>query len=145
MEKFAKARAAYSTFELRKIEGNRFKKGSSILESNHQSVLSFLNDGLKGTNYYFETPAMLMRDLLARQNKHIKIINGLLHGMNQRMDVTIAGLMREEQTEHAVELLSAARNLIEQEYKTYASNKEIARTTLMVEHLFDGNQQPFFG
>ena len=106
------------------------------MESNHQSALSFLNDGLKGINYYFETPAMLMRDLLARQDKHIKIINGLLHGMNQRMDVTVAGLIREEQTEHAVDLF-------EHEYKTYASNKETARTTLMVEHLFDGNQQPF--
>jgi len=49
-EKFASSRANYAEFCIAEIPGNRGRKGSPISESNHSSVLSYLNDGVKGTN-----------------------------------------------------------------------------------------------
>ena len=59
-DKFASSRIHYAEFCIAEIPGNRGRKGSAISESNHSSVLSYLNDGVKGTNRYQEHPILLV-------------------------------------------------------------------------------------
>ena len=59
-EKIARSRNNYADFCIAEIPGNRGRKGSSISESNHASVLSYLNNGAKGTNRYQEHPILLV-------------------------------------------------------------------------------------
>ena len=66
-ETFASNKIHYAEYCIAQLPGNRGRKGSATSESNHSSVLSYLNDGVKGTNIYQEHPMLLIRDLLSRQ------------------------------------------------------------------------------
>ena len=68
-EQFTNNKMQYAEYCISQVPGNRGRKGSAISESNHSSVLIYLNDGVKGTNTYQEHPMILVCDLLARQQK----------------------------------------------------------------------------
>ena len=52
--------------------GSIGRVGSSSSESNHLSVLRFLNDGVQGENKYCADRHILIQDLIARLDEHIK-------------------------------------------------------------------------
>jgi len=84
-EEFSCTRNYYAESRIVEIPGNRGRKGSPISESNHSSVLSDLNDGIKGTNRYQEHPILLVQDLLTRQKTHVLIANQRFHNSVQHM------------------------------------------------------------
>ena len=55
--------------------------------------------------------------------------------MDERIRVTIALLMEESRTDHVLDLLKAAHDLTEREYKCYVTNKEEARMHLICEEI----------
>ena len=59
-DNFATNNKHYAEFKIAEIPGNRGQKGSPIAEANNSSVLSYLNDGVKGTNRYQEHPIKLV-------------------------------------------------------------------------------------
>ena len=47
-------------------------------EQNHSSTLCFLNDGHTKNNKYCEQPITLVKDLFARQQRHVVIMNKII-------------------------------------------------------------------
>ena len=87
MKKFKQEKDHYASYTISMKRGSRGKHGSSIAESNHSSVLSFLNEGLKGQNYYCEDPHTLVKDLFNRQKRHIIKWNQAMY--NERNSISI--------------------------------------------------------
>ena len=75
LEKFHKEKDGYAQYILDMIPGTRGKHGSSASESNHSSVLVYLNDGDKYINTHCEQPITLVKDLFKRQQPSIS--NGI--------------------------------------------------------------------
>ena len=71
LREFESQKETYATYILCKKRGTRGKHGSSISESNHSSILVYLNDGIKNGNLYCEKPQTLVKDLFMRQDKHV--------------------------------------------------------------------------
>ena len=63
------------------------KHGSSLSESNHSSVLVFLNDGESQFNLYCESPFTLVKDLFRRQKTCINKFNEVLHNQKLKLDI----------------------------------------------------------
>jgi hypothetical protein len=78
LETFANKRHEYAQYCISRMPGSRGLHGSSNSESNHSSVLCHLNDGHTTHNNYCEEAITLIKDLLARQNKHCNTMNALL-------------------------------------------------------------------
>ena len=76
---FMKEKDHYASFVLSKKRSTRGKHGSSISESNHSSVLVWLNDGDKYGNKYTEEPHTLVKDLFLRQQLFINKWNQQLY------------------------------------------------------------------
>ena len=120
-EKFACSRIHYAEFCIAEIPGNRGRKGSPISESNHSSVLSYLNDGVKGTNTYQEHPILLVRDLLTRQQTHVLLTNVRLHNSVQHMRLEQVRLKNQPDTIFIKDLRLAASKLNHESYLCYKS------------------------
>ena len=118
-DKFASTMKHYAEFCLTKVPGNRGSKGSPISESNHSSVLSYLNDGVKGTNRYQEHPILLVRDLLTRQQTKVLLTNQRLHNSVQHMKFELAKLQNQPTTYAVTDLRLAASKLNREAYLRY--------------------------
>ena len=92
LDQFANDRETYAQYCLDRIPGNRELHGSTASESNHSSVLTYLNDGNKSRNAYCESPVKLIRDLLKRQKIHTQSINNQLFGDTQKMKLELSRL-----------------------------------------------------
>ncbi len=86
---FADCRGTFASYCLADIPGNRGLHGNACSEQNHSSVLCYLNDGNKQGNNYCEHPILLIKDLLQRQQIHLKRVNKMLFGMTQKRRVEI--------------------------------------------------------
>ena len=113
----------YAEYCIAQVPGNRGQKGSVISESNHSSVLSYLNDGVRGTKTYQEHPMLLVRDLLARQQKHVIPTNQRLHNMHQNMKIEQAKLANQPVTFAVSDLKLAASKLNHVGYLSYKSQQ----------------------
>jgi hypothetical protein len=122
-DKFASSRIHYAKFCIAEIPGNRGRKGSAISESNHSSVLSYLNDGVKGTNRYQEHPILLVRDLLTRQQTHVLLTNIRLHNGVQNMRLEQARLKNQPDTFLIKDLRLAASKLNHETYLRYKARQ----------------------
>ena len=127
-ETFACSRIHYAEFCITEIPGNRGRKGSPISESNHSSVLSYLNDGVKGTNTYQEHPILLVSDLLTRQQTHVLLTNVRLHNSVQHMRLEQVRLKNQPDTIFIKDLRLAASKLNHESYLRYKSR--LARSPL---------------
>ena len=105
---FAKRRKHYSNYCLRQLPGNRERKGSGISESNNSSLLSYLNDGVKGFNSYNMHAHDFCRDLLGRQSNHVDKTNELLFKMRLKLKVELKKLADEPRTSTVDVLIKAA-------------------------------------
>ena len=103
--------------------GNCGRKGSAILESNHSSVLCYLNDGVKVTKIYQEPPMLLVRDLLGRQQKHVILTNQRLFNMHQNMKIEQAKLAKQPFTFAVSDLKLAVSKLNHVAYLSYKSKQ----------------------
>ena len=122
-ESFASNKTHYAEYCIAQLPGNRGRKGSATSESNHSSVLSYLNDGVKGTNRYEEHPMLLIRDLLSRQQKHVSLTNKRLFGMHQHMRIEQAKLKNQPNTFSVSDLMVAASWLNHEYYRRYKSQQ----------------------
>ena len=113
----------YAEYCIAQVPGNRGQKGSAISESNHSSVLCYLNDGVRVTNTYQEHPMLLVRDLLARQQKHVILTNQRLHNMHQNMKIEQAKLAKQPFTFAVSDLKLAASKLNHVAYLSYKSEQ----------------------
>ncbi len=86
---FADRHGTFASYCLADIPGNRGLHGNACSEQNHSSVLCYLNDGNKQGNNYCEHPILLIKDLLQRQQRHLKRVNEMLFGMTQKLRVEI--------------------------------------------------------
>ena len=87
LRKFYNDRSTYASYILNKKRGTCDCHGSSISESNHSSVLVYLNEGDKFGNSYCEKPHTLVKDLFFRQKKHINHWNSVLYNQSVQLDV----------------------------------------------------------
>ena len=87
LKSFKEEKATYASYILCKKRGTRGKHGSSLAESNHSSVLVFLNDGEKKINTYCEEPHTLVKDLFQRQKCHINKWNEELYNDSLKMHI----------------------------------------------------------
>lgn len=71
------------------IKGNQGCHGSSILGSNHTSILIHLNDGNKFGNSYCEKSHTLIKDLFFYQEKHINHWNSVLYNEYRLQAITL--------------------------------------------------------
>jgi hypothetical protein len=71
LEDFASNRQTYASYCLAELPGSLGRHGNAISESNHSSVISYMNNGQKGGNGYCENLIVLIRDLLKRQKNHV--------------------------------------------------------------------------
>ena len=122
---FASRRQTYANYCLAELPGNLGRHGNAISESNHSSVISYMNNGQKGGNGYCENLIVLIRDLLKRQKNHVAKTNNKLHGQLQKMKVEKANLQRQPPTQQTQDLLTAANVLCLDSYEMYkaASNR----------------------
>ena len=86
LAQFSSLRGVFANYCLSELPGNRGRLGSVASESNHSSVLNHLNDGNSKINSYMESPLVVIRDLMKRQQKHILLTNKLLFSMKQKND-----------------------------------------------------------
>ena len=84
---FAEDRAIYTAYILDHMVGTMECHGLIISESNHSSMLSFLNTGQKGINNYKEEPTTLAKDLFNRQQLLVNEWNEILHTQNNKLDI----------------------------------------------------------
>jgi hypothetical protein len=89
---FASRRQCYALYCLEEIPGNRHQKGNTASESNHLSVLAYLNGGLRSINSDQEHPMLLIQDFLKRQHGHVINTNDWLFTMKQQMIIVRAKL-----------------------------------------------------
>ena len=111
LDKFAADRGHYAYYCLEMIPGNRGRKGSVAVEINHSSVLCSLNGDHVKTNTYCEDPIVLCRDLMKRQDVHVRFKNLQLHEDNVKMTIELEKLGSEPVTEENVSLRKAAKVL----------------------------------
>ena len=125
LEDFASSRQTYASYCLAELPGSLGRHGNAISESNHSSVISYMNNGQKGGNGYCENLIVLIRDLLKRQKNHVNKTNSKLHGQLQKMKVERANLIGQPSTQQTQDLLTAANVLCLDSYEMYkaASNK----------------------
>jgi hypothetical protein len=71
LKEFAEEKDTYALYLIRNIRGSMKKRGSSLSEQNHFSVLSHLNNGDSSKNTYHAEPHTLFHDLINRQQKHV--------------------------------------------------------------------------
>jgi hypothetical protein len=119
LDQFANDRETYAQYCLDQIPGNRELHGSTASESNHSSVLTYLNDGNKSRNTYCESPAKLIRDLLKRQKNHTQSINNLLFGDAQKMKLELSRLNGSLNTAENQILREAAAHLCLNSYERF--------------------------
>lgn len=79
-------RSSYAHYILSTVKGSKGRHGSSLAESNHSSVLIFLNDGERQLSVYKENPHTLVKDLFQRQAVHINKFNQELYNQKIRLD-----------------------------------------------------------
>ena len=127
LDQFASERKTYASYCLNNIQGSREIQGSSASESNHSSVLAFLNEGNKSGNSYCESPITLIRDLMKRQKARNQSINKRLFGESQLMKVEQDSLARLPSTHSKDNLLLASNCLCYTAYERYKTNMH--RTT----------------
>ena len=87
-------------------------------------MFNFFNDGERGVNHYCETPLLMIQDFCARQLNHILRVNEELMASNERMQVVIATLQSEVQTNVVSDLMVVAEKLSEVEYQAYVRNRK---------------------
>lgn len=122
LDQFASERKTYASYCLNSIQGSREIQGSSASESNHSSVLAFLNEGNKSGNSYCESPITLIRDLMKRQKARNQTINKRLFGESQLMKVERDSLARLPPTHSKENLLLASKCLCYTAYERYKTN-----------------------
>ncbi|KAL7532704.1 hypothetical protein ACHAWF_004217 [Thalassiosira exigua] len=137
LEAFIGQKRTYAEHELRLIPVNRGLRGSAMSEQNHSSVLVHLNDGDKDHKLSSHHPISIIRDLLKRQNRHVKRTNALLFGYEQKMRVIRADLQSETQVESVRDLLHAANELGFPSFARYKAARVKADTELSKEFEFD--------
>ena len=93
------------------------------MEANNSSVLSYLNDGVKGTNRYQEHPIKLVQDLLTHQETHVIITNQQHYSMYQHMHLEQAKLKNQPETYAILDLRLAASKLNHVAYLRYKSHQ----------------------
>ena len=87
VHKFAMEAPTYAVFHLNRIRGSIGRKGSTSSESNHSSVLTYLNDGLVGINKYCDYPHELIKKLFDRQGEHINKLNTTLNKQTEQLRI----------------------------------------------------------
>ena len=120
---FSSLRAVFANYCIAELPGNRGRLGNVACEINHSSVLSFLNDGHSKTNGYMESPIVVIRDLMKRQQKHILLTNKLLFSMKQKMMVEKMKLAEEPDTDDVLDLRLAASELSFVVYERYKKRR----------------------
>ena len=126
LEEFASLRKTYASYCHAQVPGNRGYHGNAISESNHSSVLAYLNDGNKNGNNFCGNLLTLIRELLKRQQNHVTKANERLFGMTQKMRVERAGLVGQPATHETIDLLKAAAVLNLPSYERYKSRRQRA-------------------
>ncbi|KAL7524268.1 hypothetical protein ACHAXR_000497, partial [Thalassiosira sp. AJA248-18] len=119
LQDFADLKNTYSQYCLDKIPGNRGRHGNQISESNHSSVLVFVNDGNSKGNTFCEHPIILIRQLLKRQKKHVNTCNGRLFGETSKLITERFKLQQKPSTAANIDLITAASSLNLTEYEKY--------------------------
>jgi hypothetical protein len=71
LKDFSEEKDTYALYLIHAIRGSMKKRGSSLLEQNHFSVLRHLNHGDSRKNTYHAEPHTLFHDLIDRQQKHV--------------------------------------------------------------------------
>ena len=79
LETFAASKHEYAQYCIDSMPGLHGRHGSANSESNHSSVLCYMNDGYNKTNEYCKDVITLAKDLLGRQNMHCIEMNRLLY------------------------------------------------------------------
>ena len=107
LREFENMKDSYASYILCKKKGTRGKHGSSILETNHASILVHLNDGSKQGNNYYEKPHTLVKDLFIRQQKHVVTWNQRIYDENNDLIVIRSKINKESNPHlyHASEIL----------------------------------------
>jgi len=124
LEVCAEEKETYAQSCLDKTKGARGLHGSSMSEQNHSSTLCHLNDGHTKNNKYCEQPITLVKDLFARQQRHVLIMNKILFDQETEMLSEIETLVQAERSESNIDLLKAARKLCKFEYEAYHVNRK---------------------
>ena len=120
LDMFADKRSCYASHILKICKGTMGRKGSSVAESNHSSVLVYLNDGVRKQNDYCEDPHALMNDLFQIQKGHIQKWNVLLQEQHVKMECEIRTLQSMEGNSFSkCILLDAAKHLTVESYETF--------------------------
>lgn len=104
---FASLKTTYASYCHAQVPGNRGHHGNGISESNHSSVLVYLNGGEKNGNNFCEHAIVMIRELLNRQQMHVVQTNQLLFGHTTKMNTEKARLEGEPATLENVELMKA--------------------------------------
>ncbi|KAL7524761.1 hypothetical protein ACHAXR_000704, partial [Thalassiosira sp. AJA248-18] len=138
---FAARRETYASYCIAKIPGNRGLKGNACSEQNHASVLMYVNDGNRHGNNFCEHPIVFIKELMQRQQKHVKKTNARLFGMSQKMRVECARLRLLPATPENKDLLCAGMKLNLVTYDRYKRFKKRADTDLLLETSFDATTQ----
>ena len=135
LETFAASRHEYAQYCIDSMPGSRGRHGSVNSESNHSSVLCYMNDGHKKTNEYCEDVITLVKDLLGRQNMHCIEMNRLLYEDEKLLMTECETLSQMAPTARSADLLRAARVLCRMEYEFYkrARRESLLELSLSVE------------
>ena len=80
---FYNQKETYALYLIRKLPGNRGRRGAVVSEINHSSVCSTIYAG-KEKKKYMEHPHVLIRDLFVRQQNHNNETNKLLWGLTNK-------------------------------------------------------------
>jgi len=107
LDDFASLKTTYASYCHAQVPGNRGHHGNGISESNHSSVLVYLNGGEKNGNNFCEHAIVMIRELLNRQQMHVEQTNQLLFGHTTKMNTEKARLEGEPATPENVELIKA--------------------------------------
>jgi hypothetical protein len=126
LEEFASLRETYASYCHAQVPGNRGYHGNTISESNHSSVLVYLNDGNKNGNIFCGNLLILIREPLKRQQTHVAKANERLFGMSQKMSVERANLEGQPATRDTLDLLKAASVLNLPSYERYKGRRQRA-------------------
>ena len=82
-------RESFAQYSIMNIPCIRGRRGSTCSESNHSSIVIHLNGGQRSVSEYTEHPATMFRDLLIRQECHIKKWNVQLFNQENKMKVEL--------------------------------------------------------
>ncbi|KAL7544230.1 hypothetical protein ACHAWF_016691 [Thalassiosira exigua] len=123
LDKFISKKDMYAEYILAEVVGNRGLRGSGMAEQNHSSVLSYLGYDQHSKGTLTAHPNNVIRDLLKRQNRHVKRTNHILFGYSQKLRVIVADLKSDTQVTETVDLLQAASHLGYPEFQRYKANR----------------------